>query len=110
MLKSPAWHGCNAILQPAAGAQAPPPVANYLICQRVNPRLVQTLCNPLAPPFDGRTLCAPDEHPAGARIPHIVGGYARRHKYYGARSNEFGYVNHEIAPRIRVLSPLDTLR
>jgi len=31
-------------------------------------------------------------------------------KYYGARSNEFGYTNYEIIPPIKELNPLDVLR
>ena len=31
-------------------------------------------------------------------------------KYYGARSNEFGYANYEIIPPIKELNPLNTLR
>ena len=28
-------------------------------------------------------------------------------KYFGARSNEFGYANYEIIPKVVMLSPLD---
>jgi hypothetical protein len=31
-------------------------------------------------------------------------------KYYGARSNEFGYANYEIVPPIKEMNPLDALR
>jgi hypothetical protein len=31
-------------------------------------------------------------------------------KYYGARSNEFGYANYEITLPIKEMNPLDNLR
>ena len=36
--------------------------------------------------------------------------YKMGDKYYGARSNEFGYANYEIVPPIKVMNPLGTLR
>jgi hypothetical protein len=42
--------------------------------------------------------------------PFEVTVYKLGDKYYGARSNEFGYANYEIIPPIKELSPLDTLR
>ena len=36
--------------------------------------------------------------------------YKMGDKYYGARSNEFGYANYEIIPPIKELNPLDALR
>jgi hypothetical protein len=42
--------------------------------------------------------------------PFEVTVYKLGDKYYGARSNEFGYANYEIIPPIKELNPLDTLR
>ncbi|MFQ3457688.1 DUF3604 domain-containing protein [Bradyrhizobium sp. UFLA01-814] len=39
-----------------------------------------------------------------------VSVYKLGDKYYGARSNEFGYANYEIIPPIRELNPLNNLR
>jgi hypothetical protein len=38
--------------------------------------------------------------------PIEVGVYKLGDKYYGARSNEFGYVNYEIIPEVKEINPL----
>jgi hypothetical protein len=45
-----------------------------------------------------------------AGTPIEVTAYKMGDKYYGARSNEFGYANYEIIPPIKELNPLNTLR
>ena len=42
--------------------------------------------------------------------PFEITAYKLGDKYYGARSNEFGYANYEIIPPIKELNPLDVLR
>jgi hypothetical protein len=42
--------------------------------------------------------------------PFEVTVYKLGHKYYGMRSNEFGYANYEIVPPIKELNPLYVLR
>ena len=42
--------------------------------------------------------------------PIEVAVYQLGKKYVGARSNEFGYVNYEIIPAVKELSPIDALR
>ena len=39
--------------------------------------------------------------------PFEITVYKLGDKYYGARSNEFGYANYEIIPPIKELNPLD---
>ena len=42
--------------------------------------------------------------------PFEITVYKLGDKYYGARSNEFGYANYEIIPPIKELNPLTVLR
>ena len=42
-----------------------------------------------------------------AGTPIEVTAYKLGDKYYGARSNEFGYANYEIIPQVPELNPLD---
>ena len=42
--------------------------------------------------------------------PFEITVYKLGDKYYGARSNEFGYVNYELIPALQELTPLKFLR